>query len=82
VTLTVGEAAATYERAMRNVQFAGQGICAICHTFIDPTYDRCYKCASQPDMLDAVVPITYTEHLGQMHTALRGYKEGPTQVQH
>jgi predicted amidophosphoribosyltransferase len=82
VTLTVREAAATYERAMRNVQPAGDGICATCHTFIDPAYNRCYKCSSQPEPLDAVVPITYSEHLGQMHTALRGYKEGPSQVQH
>jgi predicted amidophosphoribosyltransferase len=81
VALTVREAAATYERAMRNVQRVGDGICAICHTFIDPAYDRCYKCASQPDTLDAVMPITYSEHLGQMHTALRGYKEGLPQVQ-
>lgn len=80
--LTVAEAAATYQRAMRNVQPAGMGVCATCHTFIDLAYDRCYKCASQPHELDAVVPITYSEHLGQMHTALRGYKEGPQQVQH
>jgi predicted amidophosphoribosyltransferase len=82
VTLTVAEAAATYERAMRNVLPAGDGICSRCHTFIDPAYDRCYKCDRQPDVLDAVVPITYSEHLGQMHSVLRSYKEGPEQVQH
>jgi predicted amidophosphoribosyltransferase len=27
------------------------------------------------DCLDAVVPITYSEHLGQMHLALRNYKD-------
>lgn len=81
MTLTVAEAAATYQRAMRNVQPTGRGICATCHTFVDPAYDRCYRCAGQPDMLGAVVPITYSEHLSQMHTALRGYKEGPHQVQ-
>ena len=31
--------------------------------------------------LDAVVPITYSEHLGQMHTALRRYKDGYAQNQ-
>jgi predicted amidophosphoribosyltransferase len=68
---------------MRNVQPAGVGICATCHTFIDPEYHRCYRCSSQPELLDAVVPITYSEHLSQMHTALRSYKEeGPVQVQH
>ncbi|MGE5283247.1 MAG: hypothetical protein ACM3N0_13185, partial [Chloroflexota bacterium] len=29
----------------------------------------------QPDCLDAMVPITYSEHLGQMHLALRNYKD-------
>jgi hypothetical protein len=75
VTLTVREAAASYERAMSNVQPAGEGICETCHTFIDPAYSRCFKCASQPDMLDTVAAITYSEHLGQMHTALRNYKD-------
>lgn len=37
-------------------------------------------CDNQPDHLDAVVPITYSEHLGQMHDALRGYKDGVRQV--
>jgi hypothetical protein len=41
VTLTVREAAATYERGMRNVQPAGEGICELCHTFIDAAYGRC-----------------------------------------
>lgn len=28
-----------------------------------------------------VVPITYSEHLGQMHTALRDYKGSPPRAQ-
>lgn len=44
---------------------------------------RSFSGNGQPELLDAVVPITYSEHLGQMHTALRSYKEeGPIQVQH
>lgn len=78
--LTVEEASETYEHAMRNVQPAGPGICSTCKTFIDPSFDRCYRCNQLPDLLDAVVPITYSEHLGQMHTALRNYKEAPEQA--
>jgi predicted amidophosphoribosyltransferase len=81
VTLTVDEAAGTYERAMRNVLPAGVGVCPICHTFIDPTYSTCYRCGFDPQYLDAVVPITYSEHLSQMHTALRNYKDGPVEAQ-
>ena len=57
------------------------GICRICRTFIDPGFDTCWPCGAQPNWLDVVVPITYSEHLGQMHTALRGYKDGPPEVQ-
>lgn len=79
--LTVDEAGAAYESAMRNVLPSGPGVCSICHTFIDPEYTICYPCRSQPNHLDAVVPITYSENLGQMHTALRNYKDGHLTVQ-
>src|SRR4051794_21695219 len=62
---------------MRNVLPVDDiAICSTCRTFIDPVYDRCYKCSGQPSMLDAVVPISYSEHLGQRHLALRSYKDG------
>lgn len=79
--LTVTEASAAYERSMRNIAAPGAGICAVCWTFIAPTYTTCLACSRQPDRLDAVVPITYSEHLGQMHTALRGYKDSPPRAQ-
>lgn len=63
---------------MRNIAAAGPGVCRVCWGFIDPDYETCYKCGHQPDCLDAVVPITYSEHLGQMHLALRNYKDGDT----
>jgi predicted amidophosphoribosyltransferase len=78
--LTVDEASAAYAGAMRNVQPAGPGFCATCKTFIAPGYTVCFPCLSQPGRLDAVVPITYSEHLGQVHDALRGYKDGVRQV--
>jgi predicted amidophosphoribosyltransferase len=65
---------------MRNPLSANtERVCRICRTFIDPDYSRCYACSHQPDHLDVVVPITYSEHLGQMHTALRSYKDGPAE---
>lgn len=78
--LTVEEASEAYAGAMRNVQPAGPGICAICKTFIEAGWRVCYPCNNEPDALDAVVPITYSEHYGQMHDALRGYKDGVPQV--
>ena len=74
--LTVAEASAAYESAMRNVLPGGDGVCRICGTWIADGYFECYPCANQPNQLDAVVPITYSEHLGQVHTALRNYKDG------
>lgn len=66
--LTVAEAAATYEGSMRNVAPTGEGVCSICHTFIGENYDVCYACLRQPAQLDAILPITYSDHLGQIHT--------------
>lgn len=76
--LTVDEAAATYTSAMRNVPRTGwaSGICSTCRTFIDPSYAQCFKCNEQASMLDVVVPISYSEHLGQLHHALCRYKDG------
>lgn len=71
----VEEASQSYQRAMRNIAPAGPGICRVCWGFIDPEYDTCFKCGHQPDSLDVMVPITYSEHLGQIHLALRNYKD-------
>jgi hypothetical protein len=79
VSLTVEEASTTYERAMRNPAPAGVGVCGRCHTFVGAGFDLCYRCKTHPSLLAAVVPITYSENLGQMHTVLRNYKDGPEQ---
>lgn len=81
-TLGVIEASEAYAGAMRNIAPGGTGVCATCRTFIDPAYTLCYPCKNQPACLDTVVPITYSEHLGQMHTALRNYKDGIRQTQY
>ena len=71
MALRVEEASQAYERGMRNVASAGPGVCRVCRAFVSPEYDTCYPCGHQPETLNAVAPITYSEHLGQMHTALR-----------
>lgn len=76
----VDEASEAYERAMRNIAPAGPGVCRVCRTFIGPDYDTCYPCGFEPDNLAAVVPITYSENLGQVHTALRNYKDGESKA--
>jgi predicted amidophosphoribosyltransferase len=82
VALTVEEASVAYIRAMRNPpRGEAEGICRTCRTFISAAWDDCYSCGHQPNHLDVMVPITYSEHLGQMHTALRSYKDGPDEVQ-
>lgn len=77
MSLTVEEASTTYARAMRNPAPAGIGVCRRCHTFVGADFELCFSCNSQPSVLDAVVPIAYSENLGQMHTVLRNYKDGP-----
>ncbi len=61
---------------MRNIEPVAPGICRVCRGFVDPQYPTCFKCGFQPEALDVVVPITYSEHLGQIHLALRNYKDG------
>jgi predicted amidophosphoribosyltransferase len=73
--LTVEEAADAYAGVMRNMAPAGPGVCATCRTFITPAFKTCWPCDHQPNHFDAILPITYSEHLGQMHTALRNYKD-------
>ncbi len=60
---------------MRNPAAPGGSVCPICRTFHDPAYETCIACSRQPNNLDAFVPITYSVHAGQMHDALRGYKD-------
>lgn len=76
--LTVEEASVAYVHAMRNPAAPGLGVCPICRTFHDPGYDLCYACGRAPVHLDALAPITYSLHAGQMHDALRGYKDDPS----
>jgi hypothetical protein len=74
VTLT--ELTDRYANFMKNPLPAGPGVCVTCRVPHDPAYTGCYNCSRQPSNLAAVVPITYSINLGQMHLALRSYKDG------
>ncbi len=51
-------------------------VCRVCLTFT-PGFDICNACSQHRKRgADAVLPISYSPHLGQLHAALRGYKEG------
>ncbi|HET9675919.1 MAG TPA: hypothetical protein VFP21_00265 [Solirubrobacterales bacterium] len=76
MAVSVEEASAAYQQAMRPIAPPGPGICRVCRGFTNPDFDTCYPCGHQPDNLEVVVPITYSEHLGQIHLALRNYKDG------
>lgn len=51
----------------------GDGVCSVCLTFTQG-YSTCYPCGHQRHGADAVLPISYSVHMGQLHSALRGYK--------
>jgi predicted amidophosphoribosyltransferase len=72
---TVDELAALVQGSMQNPAERGPGICPICRGLPSPGYVTDVGCGSNPEHLDAVVPISYAPGLGQLHTALRGYKD-------
>lgn len=75
MAVTVEEASARFANFMINPAPPGDRICPDCRGVPSEGYTRCYGCSSNPSHLDALVPITYSVNLGQMHTELRGYKE-------
>jgi predicted amidophosphoribosyltransferase len=62
---------------MQNPAEPSQGICPICRGFPGEGYSLDYGCGRNPDYLDAVAMISYAPGLGQLHTALRHYKDSP-----
>jgi len=69
----VGELSDPYANFMRTPG-RGTGCCTTCTTFVEPAYPRCYQCNSNQRWLAAVLPISYAERGGQLHTNLAGYK--------
>jgi predicted amidophosphoribosyltransferase len=74
---TVKELSELLERSMQNPAPPGPGICPRCRGFPNEGYTLDYGCGHTPDHLDALVAISYEPEGGQLHTALRGYKDDP-----
>jgi excisionase family DNA binding protein len=68
---------AAHHGALRNVLPPGPGVCALCRRFFPHEGDLCKLCASQPNHLDAVIPVSYAIHGAYFHQALRDYKASP-----
>jgi hypothetical protein len=64
-----------YVNVMQNPARPGEGICPVCRGFPTPSYTEDRGCGFNPSHIDAVTPISYAPSLGQLHTALRGYKD-------
>lgn len=67
-----------YANVMINPAPLGPGICPTCRGFPGPGYAKDRGCGFNPDYLDAMAAISYEPMGGQLHTALRGYKDGAT----
>lgn len=79
---TVNEVSDPYANFMVTPAPPGPGVCAAgCHGFPTAGYSECHGCGFNPPIVDLIVPITYSVHLEQMHTVLRGYKEDEYQRQ-
>jgi predicted amidophosphoribosyltransferase len=72
------EVSAPYANFMLNPAKPGDRVCRVCRSFAGEGYTDCMKCGFQPDHIDVVVPISYSVGRGQMHHALRYYKDGGT----
>lgn len=71
---TVRELSDPYTNFLLNpLSPTAQNVCSDCLTFTRG-YPRCYRCENCPRHVDAVLPVSYSVHFGQLHTALRGYK--------
>jgi len=84
---TVAELTGPYGAFMLNPPSpATPSVCRVCLTFTDG-YSTCYRCGFQSEFADAVLPVSYSIHFGQLHTILGAYKRaspqaaGPLQMQ-
>lgn len=77
---TVGELSAPYTNFMLNpLPTTGADVCSVCLTFTQG-YGTCYACGHNPRFTDAVLPISYSVHFGQLHNVLQQYKRGRDNV--
>lgn len=74
---TVAELSDRYVPFMRNPLASGPDVCSVCRTFTSGGYSTCYRCGFSVRYADLVIPISYSEHFGQLHTSLASYKRAP-----
>jgi hypothetical protein len=71
---TVAELSGPYANFMLNpLPPETPDVCSVCLTFTEGP-DTCYPCGWEPRFADAALPISYSVHFGQLHTALAQYK--------
>lgn len=75
---TVRELTALYENFMLQPR-RGPSVCDVCFNLTDG-YERCYRCVRGRQVLDAVVPVSYSVAGEQLHHALACYKRLSGQV--
>jgi hypothetical protein len=69
---TVGELSGLYENFLVTPR-PGPGVCEVCFN-LTAGYRRCYTCAHGHQVLDGLVPISYSVGGEQLHHALACYK--------
>lgn len=71
---TVDELSAPYTNFMLNpLPPSTVDVCTVCLTFTQG-YSTCYPCGHNARFADAVLPVSYSVHFGQLHTVLQQYK--------
>lgn len=84
---TVAELSAPYANFMLNPPpQTAPGVCSVCMTFTRG-FGTCFRCDQNARFTDAMLPISFSVHFGQLHTVLQQYKRSgpnvarPLQVQ-
>ena len=71
---TVGELTDPYVNVLlAPLAPATPDVCSVCLTFTSG-FTTCYRCGHDPRFADAVLPVSYSPHFGQLHTELAAYK--------
>lgn len=77
---TVAELSDPYSNFMLNpASPSEERVCPVCLTFLGEGYENCVSCDRVPHHADVVVPISYSVHFEQLHTALAKYKRDPVE---
>jgi len=54
-------------------------VCSVCLTFTQG-FGTCYPCGHNARFTDAVLPVSYSVHFGQLHNVLQQYKRGRNNI--